>query len=276
MKHNSAYYIIIILVIIIIIFITFSLVYHNYLINEENIEVQQYSKGIFEKSISLEKRFPSMINRNYNAEHINNLIVVKNFTNPNFFKFLQSQVMNKQYKSSNNVFRKGHSIDFVDLHKSDEYEGLLELYYSSSFTEELSNILQKYIQHTPLSDNNACSLLIYSNKGDYIDWHLDFSNYYGDRYVVLLSLINTNKEGTGLSQNEFKYVHNGEVYSYQLEPNSLIIFKGSEILHNATAIGEGETRILLSMVFCDICQSKSTLMNVFYEKFKNFMFYNKT
>ena len=276
MKHFSTNYIIItILIIIILLFIVFALIYHNYLVNEEDIEVQQYSKEIFQKAQYLEKKYPNFINRNYQAEHVNNLIVIKDFINANYFKFLQSQFINKTYTSSNNLLRKGSAISFIDLHKTDEYNGFLELYYSAEFTTELSNILKKYIQHTPLNDSSACSLLIYNNKGDYIDWHLDFSNYYGDRYVVLLYLVNRNKEDNGLSENEFNYKYKGKTYSLKLEPNSLVIFKGSEIMHNATAIADGEQRILLSMVFCDICQPKSTLMTVFYEKFKNWAFYNE-
>ncbi|NBU97898.1 MAG: hypothetical protein EBS19_06770, partial [Spirochaetia bacterium] len=64
----------------------------------------------------------------------------------------------------------------------------------------------------PLNDPNACSLLLYTNKGDYIDWHYDHSSYYGDRYVVLLTLINENKNKTDLSENEFYYKNNNKNY----------------------------------------------------------------
>jgi len=59
-----------------------------------------------------------------------------------------------------------------------------------------------------------------------------------------------------------------------MQENSLIIFKGSELIHQSTAIGENERRILLSMVFCDICQEKKNVFNQIYEKTKNFAFYN--
>ena len=139
----------------------------------------------------------------------------------------------------------------------------------------LSNIIGKPIQRISLSDPNACSLLTYTNKGDYINWHLDYSNYYGDRYVVLLTIVNENSEKDNLSKNLFKYTYNRKINSLKMKENSLIIFKGSEILHKSTAIDDNERRILLSMVFCDICQEKKNVFNILYEKSKNFILYGE-
>jgi len=267
--------IIIILVIIIVLFLLFATLYHTSLVNEKDISVQEYLHEIYIKCKNLEKKYHPLINPNYQVEKINNVTVVKDILHPKFFEYLQSQFMNKNYESSNTIIRKGHAIDFLNLHKNDDYTGFLELYYSNSLTDALSNVMQKPIQRTPLHDPNACSLLIYNNKGDHIDWHLDLSNYYGDRFVTLISIINQNRDGTGLSQNEFQYMYNGKIHTLQLAPNSMIIFKGSEILHKATAIADGERRILLSMVFCDVCQEKSTLFSVFIEKIKNWAFYKR-
>jgi len=158
------------------------------------------------------------------------------------------------------------------LHKSN-YDGLLEMYYSNEILSILSNIVGKPIQRISLSDPNACSLLTYTNKGDYINWHLDYSNYYGDRYVVLFTVVNENENKDGLSNNLFKYRFNGKVNDLKMQENSLIIFKGSEILHKSTAILENERRILLSMVYCDVCQEKKNVFNILYEKSKNYILY---
>jgi hypothetical protein len=101
------------------------------------------------------------------------------------------------------------------LHK-EPYDGILELYYSNDFLNILSDIIGKPVQRISLSDPNACSLLTYTNKGDHINWHLDYSNYYGDRFVVLLTIVNENKEGDDLSANVFKYTHN--VVSTEFSP----------------------------------------------------------
>ena len=60
----------------------------------------------------------------------------------------------------------------------------------------------------------------------------------------------------------------------RMKENSIVIFKGSDIFHKATAIDDGERRILLSMVFCDICQEKQkNLVGIIYEKVKNSTLY---
>jgi hypothetical protein len=97
--------------------------------------------------------------------------------------------------------------------------------------------------------------------------------YYGDRYVVLLTLVNENKDRTKLSENEFQYIHNGITNKLKMKPNTLVIFKGSEIMHKSTPINDGEKRVLLSMVFCDICQEKKNIITFIYEKIKNYIIY---
>ena len=266
---KTIYIILILLIIVLVLFVFFATLYHNYLVNEEDIRVQEYLHEIYLKSEKLEKKYDPIINPNYQVEKKDHIIIVKDILNQKFFEYLQYQFINKSYESSNTIIRKGNAIDFLQLHNNNHYKGFLELFYSNRLLDVLSDIMQKPIQRTPLYDQNACSLLIYSNKGDYIDWHYDFSNYYGDRFVVLITLVNKNKDETDLSQNEFQYLNNNKMHSIQMPPNSMIIFKGSEVFHKATSIGDGEKRILMSMVFCDICQQKSTLFSVFMEKIKN-------
>ena len=148
------------------------------------------------------------------------------------------------------------------------------MYYSNHILDFLSKVIKKPVQRISLGDPNACSLLIYSKKGDHINWHYDYSNYYGDRYVVLLTIVNENaaKDG-GLSQNIFQYNYEGKVYDLKMKENSLVIFKGSEILHKSSEIDDNERRILLSMVYCDICQEKKNVFNIIYESTKNYIVY---
>jgi hypothetical protein len=261
---------IIIIILLIIIFIL-SIIF--YLFDRKNIIVQNYLEDINNNTIKLYTKYNSFINENYDIKYINNIIVVENFLDPEFFKYLKNQFNNKDFISKNIIYRKGSGLNFYNLHKSNEYEGLLELYYSIEMSNFLINTLKKPIQRTTLSDENACSLLIYSKKGDYIDWHKDYSNYYGDRYVSLLTLVNENEKTGELSHNEFYYIYKGNEYKLKMKPNSFIIFKGSEIYHKSTSIDNNEKRILLSMTFCDICQEKKNIINFIYEKIKNNVIY---
>jgi hypothetical protein len=92
---------------------------------------------------------------------------------------------------------------------------------------------------------------------------------------VLLTIVNENSDKNDLSQNVFKYKYKNKVNDLKMNENSLVIFKGSEIMHKSTAIDDNERRILLSMVFCDICQEKKNVFNIIYEKTKNYILYGE-
>ena len=267
-KNKENIIIIILIIIIMLLLIIF------YFFDRKNIEVQKYLKNIHSNTIILKKKYNTFINPKYNIKYENNIIVIEDFLNIQYFNYLKNQFNNKNYESKNVILRKGSGLNFFKLHNNSDYNGFLELYYSIEILNVLYNVINKSIQRTPLSDENSCSLLIYSNKGDYIDWHKDFSNYYGDRYVVLLTLVNENSSKNGLSDNEFYYIYNEREYKLKMKPNTLVIFKGSEILHKSTSINDNEKRILLSMTFCDICQEKKNIINFVYEKLKNTIIYN--
>lgn len=261
---------------IIIFFLIFLIIYFLilfYIFDKKKVYVQKYLNNIYSNSILLRKKFKYLINSNCEIKKENNLFIISNFLNPDFHNFLKNQVYNENYKSINTVLRKGSGFNFFKLHNN-KYEGFLETYYSIELLDILSNIIKKPIQRTPLSDENSCSLLIYSKKGDYIDWHKDYSLYYGDRYVSLLSIINENSNKDGLSNNVFCYMYNEKEYRIKIKPNTLVIFKGSEIYHKSTSINDNELRILLSMTFCDICQEKKNIINYVYEEIKNMAIYN--
>jgi hypothetical protein len=265
-KNNDVYVYILIFVIIFLLFLF-------YLFDIKNIRVQKYLNKIYKNNSYLKKEYKNYINDNLSISKKNNIIIIDDFLNPLYYKFLKNQFDNKNFKSKDYYLRKASGLDFFNLHESDDYKGLLELYYSSEILEILGKILEKPIQRPPLSDNNASSLLIYSNKGDYIDWHKDYSIYYGDRYVVLLTLVNENDEKDNMSDNEFVYNYNNYNYKFKMKPNSLVIFKGSEVYHKSTSIKSNEKRILYSMVFCDICQEKKNIFYYIYEKIKNYILY---
>jgi len=255
---------------IIVILILFLLLF----LNGPETEVQKYLNTIYNNGLILERRFTDLINKESHAEEANGVIVFKDFLNKPFFNYLKTHFQEKEFQSMNVGDRKGTGVHFFDLHKNNDYLGIPELYYSNQLTKKISDVLKKPIQRTPLSDKNAESLIIYVDNGDFINWHKDGSNYYGDRYVGLITLINENAEKNGLSHASFMYKNDEKEISVQLPENSFILFKGSEILHKATPIQKNERRILISMVFCDICQTKNDIYTGIYEKVKNTIMYN--
>jgi hypothetical protein len=269
MKNKISKNTIILFLVLIIIFLLILF----YLFDVKNIKVQKHLSSIYSNIRFLNNKYKKLIHSDLKIHEENEVYIINNFLNPEYFAFLKSQFDNKTFHSKNFGFRKATGINFFDLHENKEYMGFLELYYSSELVDFLANILKKLIQKPPLNDTNACSLLIYNNNGDFIDWHKDYSLYNGDRYVVLLTIVNENSKKNGLSQNEFIYKHNEKEYPLKFQENSITIFKGSEVPHKSTSIGENERRILLSMTFCDVCQEKKNIIQYFYEKIKNYVVY---
>lgn len=265
---NVNLYLVIITVILVIFFVTILFLY----MNEKNTNVQMFLYNIHEKINNSKSQ--SIINKNYKVTRENDIIIVNDFLTKDYFNYIRNQFDNKQFVSRDFILRKATGINFFNLHK-ENYKGVVELYYSNDLLNVLSDIIKKPVQRISLADPNACSLLIYANKGDHIDWHLDYSSYYGDRFVVLLTIVNENADKDNLSHNIFKYKYNDKINNLKMKENSLIIFKGSEILHKSTAIDDDERRILLSMVFCDICQEKKNVFNIIYEKSKNYILYGE-
>ena len=213
------------------------------------------------------------INPNYDVKYINNIVVIDNIINIDIFSKITNIFKDKLFDSKNAFIRKGTGKSMLKLHQDPDYLTLLQFYYSNQLLNLLSYTLGKPIQRVTSADMNACSLLIYTKEGDYINWHKDYSHYYGDRYVVLLTIVNENDTKTDLSANVFKYKYNDEIHEIKMKPNSMVIFKGSEIEHMATPIKNNETRILLSMTFCDICLQKNNIFVDIYEKVKNYFLY---
>jgi len=266
------------LIIVILILISIIIVFVIIDFSDNNISVQPELSNIYNKinNLKLNKYKNGFINPRHKVKHINNIIVVDDFLKKDYFLQLRNQFNGKTYESKDIILRKAAGINLFKLHQQQQiYPGILELFYSDDLIKSLSSAVNKPIQRAALSDPSTCSLLIYTNKGDHIDWHYDYSNYYGDRFVVLLTIVNENSSKNGLSENIFKYKYKGKDHELQMKENSIVIFKGSDINHKATSIGENERRILLSMVFCDICHEKSkNAARVFHEKIKHSILYN--
>ena len=261
----------VIISIFLLLLIALSYLYFN--INEKNTSVQVYLSNIYKNTKLLRKEYPHFINDKSNIIKNDDIIYIENFLDNKFFNSLQNIFNDKKYETNDNIFRKGNGESFINLHKNKEYNNLLSLYYSEDLMVEINKILNLYLQRLSLNDKNSCSLLIYTNKGDYIDWHYDVSNLYGKRYTALLTIVNNNNLTNELAENEFIYKVNGIENKIKLKENSLVLFEGNKVLHKSTPINDNEKRILLSMVFCDVCQQNNNLGLKIYDKIKDTVVY---
>jgi hypothetical protein len=128
------------------------------------------------------------------------------------------------------------------------------------------SLIQSYYENEYPTETFANKLFV--NKEDY-DFYLP---YY---MTITADRVSRPDVCAKMFSYIFKYKYNDKVNNLKMKENSLIIFKGSEIMHKSTAIDDDERRILLSMVFCDICQEKKNVFNIIYEKSKNYILYGE-
>lgn len=149
---------------------------------------------------------------------------------------------------------------YIPLHKQGgavAYEKLhhyapacLGLYHSPEFAALLSQLIGLPLAPTADHDQSSCSLLVYQQQGDHIQWHYDHNFYQGRHFTVLLSLVNEASQNSDLTQSCLQYKNqSGEAVSVATPPNRLVVFEGAQVLHRVTPAGANELRCVLSMTF---------------------------
>ena len=108
-----------------------------------------------------------------------------------------------------------------------------------------------------------------------MEWHHDRNIYIGNRWAGILTIVNKNKKNKGYSSAKFNYKTKGQKYSINTKENSLVLFRGDQVLHKVDSIEEGEERIVISIVLCDVCKKKDNLFDNMYNKFVHYNYYGK-
>ncbi len=150
LKKNINLYL---LVITIVLVLFISLIVFFY-VHEKNVMVQDYLQEIQNKLENHKKKFSTIMNSNYEITKSNNIIIVKDFLEDRYYKYIKQQFDDQQFESRDFLLRKATGINFFNLHK-EKYEGILEIYYSNEILEVLGKILNKPVQRISLSDPNA-------------------------------------------------------------------------------------------------------------------------
>jgi hypothetical protein len=125
---------------------------------------------------------------------------------------------------------------------------MVALYHSPQLRAWLSALVGADLAPTADHDQSSCSLLCYDRGGDHIGWHYDHNFYRGRHFTVLISLHNRGGGG-GLSAGRLEYQRQGEVLAVDTSENSLVVFEGARVRHRATAVADGDRRVMLSMTF---------------------------
>jgi hypothetical protein len=146
------------------------------------------------------------------------------------------------------IHKRGEAISYHEL--QDSAPELISFYLSPELREWCSTTIGATVQPTPAHDLSSCSLLIYDRPNDHFDWHHDINFYKGRHFTALLSLINTDAAGVGVSSAKLRIREDGAERVIPTDPNTLVLFEGAYVYHSVTRLSEGERRIILSMTFC--------------------------
>ncbi len=195
---------------------------------------------------------------------------------PNFLPEEEFQSLKTEVQSLIGVERtylpahkKGGTISYSTLRKV--APKAVELYNSPEYQQFLSDIVGVKLVPTPLKDESSLSVLVYSNAGDHIGWHYDHNFYNGKHFTVLIAIENKGKQEDGLSSARLMVRTKQGDTVFPTPPNMLVVFEGSKILHQASRISDGETRIMLSMTYCT--NPKNSMLKEWARRIKDTAFF---
>lgn len=140
--------------------------------------------------------------------------------------------------------KQGGTVSYEKIHY--HAPNCLAFYHSPEVLDWISSVIGEKVVPTADHDQSSCSLLCYTQEGDHINWHFDHNFYAGRHFTVLLSIVNQGAEG-GSSKSQLMHREpNGTEHTVDTSENSLVIFEGDHVLHKATPLGAGDTRVILS------------------------------
>jgi len=203
-----------------------------------------------------------------------NLYIIYNFIPNNEFLILKKEILQnykKYFTRRNSIIRKGGAFSYIDTINT-PFNKIFKSLKNLKTLEKIQKEIGLELQFVPATDPNVISLLIYDKEGDGINWHKDSSEYYGNRWAGIYTIVNTNNKN-GFSSSDFLYQKDNKIFKINTFENSLLIFKGNEIYHKISKLKKGEKRIVISMLFCDVCMPIFDIFNIIKQKIINLSFY---
>lgn len=211
--------------------------------------------------------------RQFAAEHITR---IENFVTPECLQVLRDEALAHipdMTRTFIPMHKKGAALSYEKIHTLAPH--CLAFYHNADVQQWVAEITGETIFPTPDQDQSSLSVLCYHEPGDHINWHYDHNFYQGRHFTVLLSLVNEMVEGRGLkdesqtedqsgfsdpqpstlnpqlSQGTYqRRLPGGKTQDFETSPNTLIVFEGAKVRHRASAVGERERRVILSMTYC--------------------------
>jgi hypothetical protein len=145
-------------------------------------------------------------------------------------------------------YKKSGSVSYADVREI--APELDDLYVDPSLIAALSTISGAALLPCPERDLHRCALYYYSEPGDHIGFHFDSSHYKGDRYTVLVGVVNRTEESK-LECELFKKMKDRapEKLSIATDPGLLVFFNGDRLYHSVSKLEKGAERIVLTLEY---------------------------
>lgn len=126
---------------------------------------------------------------------------------------------------------------------------VVALYRSAGFRAFLGRLTNTNLLFCPDDDPHAYALYFYTEPGDHIGFHYDTSYYKGNRYTVLLGLIDHSTSQLVCQLYKDDPFREPQELRLETPPGSFIVFNGDKLYHAVTPLGEGEERVVLTLQY---------------------------
>lgn len=141
--------------------------------------------------------------------------------------------------------KQGGTISYETLHH--HAPSCVALYHSPEMLGWVSSIVGEKVRPAGDHDQSACSILYYTQPGDFINWHYDHNFYGGRQFTILIVLADRNEQGGRSSSTLVRKHADGREEVVDAVENELVLFEGTRVLHKVNPAASGDTRIVLSM-----------------------------
>ncbi len=121
------------------------------------------------------------------------------------------------------------------------YPDIIKL-YQTTLCDFVSKNIGIKLYPTELKFPTSCSILIYENENDWINWHYDY-NYYNGRFFTVLIPLTTDSTCTF-----FQYILNDKINKIDIK-DKMVIFEGDFLYHNASKLCKNQKRCILALQY---------------------------
>jgi hypothetical protein len=142
-------------------------------------------------------------------------------------------------------YKKSGSVGYHDLARA--APATVQVY--EALAPFVSRVSGRDVHRCPDDDPHACAIYFYSEPGDHIGFHYDTSHYAGERFTVLIGLVNRSGSALECHLHTKEHALPKVELSIRTDPGTVVLFNGDTVWHRVTPVAAGEERISLSLEY---------------------------